>query len=136
MVEQVNSTSRRVGSWAAVLCTVFSLAYVFAQLAEWAGLLGSQGGPESSSTVLGIAEAFRRVSQSGMGKPEALAGGIDLALTTTIAGLCVAIPAMVLAAWLQGRIRRLALWTDERLAPVVEQIAARPSVAAEDHHAA
>ncbi len=37
-----------------MLATAFSLAYVAAQLAEWAGMLGSQGGPESSSTPLGI----------------------------------------------------------------------------------
>ena len=86
-------------------------------------------------TVLGIAESFRLVSQAGMGKPEVLAGGIELALTTTIAGLFVAIPAMILAAWLQGRVRRLALWADERLAPAVEHIAAGPG-ATEEIHAA
>jgi hypothetical protein len=34
---------------------MFSLAYVVAQLAEWMGLLGSRGGPESASTVFGLA---------------------------------------------------------------------------------
>jgi hypothetical protein len=46
---------RVFGFWSAVLCTVFSLAYVVAQLAEWAGLLGSDGGPHSRSTTLGLA---------------------------------------------------------------------------------
>lgn len=99
-------------------------------IAPLLGLLG---------TVLGIAESFRRVSQAGMGKPEVLAGGIELALTTTIAGLSVAIPAMVLAAWLQGRVRRLALWADEQLAPAVEVLAAAPgarATAEEETHAA
>lgn len=45
---------RAVGVWSAVLCTVFSLAYVLAQLGEWAGLLGSAGGPHSRSTTLGL----------------------------------------------------------------------------------
>lgn len=45
----------RVGFWAAVLSALFSLLYVVFQLAEWAGLLGSAGGPESASTPLGIA---------------------------------------------------------------------------------
>ena len=36
---------RTVGVWSAVLCTIFSLAYVLAQLGEWAGLFGSAGGP-------------------------------------------------------------------------------------------
>ena len=43
-----------VGFWSAALATVFSLAYVVAQLAEWMGMLGSRGGPNASSTVLGI----------------------------------------------------------------------------------
>jgi hypothetical protein len=46
---------RTVGRWSAILCTVFSLAYVVAQLAEWAGWLGSAGGPHSRSTTLGLA---------------------------------------------------------------------------------
>ena len=54
MSARIPPATRSVGFWSAVLATAFSLAYVVAQLAEWAGLLGSQGGPESSSTVLGI----------------------------------------------------------------------------------
>jgi hypothetical protein len=38
----------------ATLATIFSVVYVVAQLAEWAGLLGSQGGPESGSTPTGL----------------------------------------------------------------------------------
>ena len=96
-------------------------------IAPLLGLLG---------TVLGIAQAFRRVSVAGMGKPEALAGGIELALTTTIAGLCVAIPAMVVAAWLQGRVRSLALWVDERLQPAIDALGSRPGGATEGVDAA
>jgi hypothetical protein len=46
---------RALGPWSAVFCTFFSLAYVLAQLAEWAGLLGSAGGPHSRSTPFGLA---------------------------------------------------------------------------------
>lgn len=45
---------QRLGFRSAVLCTIFSLAYVLAQLAEWAGLLGSAGGPHSRSTSFGL----------------------------------------------------------------------------------
>ena len=45
----------RLGFWSATLATIFSLTYVVGQLAEWLGWLGSKGGPESSSTPLGIA---------------------------------------------------------------------------------
>ena len=54
MSSEVSASTRAVGFWSAVLATAFSLIYVFAQLAEWAGMLGSRSGPESSSTVLGI----------------------------------------------------------------------------------
>lgn len=51
---EIPSATRAVGFWSAVLATVFSLAYVLGQLAEWLGWLGSRGGPESTSTPLGI----------------------------------------------------------------------------------
>lgn len=55
METEHHTTLRAFGTGSAVLCTVFSLAYVAAQLAEWAGLLGSAGGPHSRSTSLGLA---------------------------------------------------------------------------------
>lgn len=97
---------------------------LIAGVAPLLGLLG---------TVIGIAESFRRVSQAGMGKPEVLAGGIELALTTTIAGLIVAIPAMLLAAYLHGRVRRVVIALDEKLSPAIEWIA---RTGREESHAA
>lgn len=44
-----------LGYWSAIFATVFSIAYILFQIAEWMGMLGSQGGPESSSSPLGIA---------------------------------------------------------------------------------
>ncbi len=38
----------------AVLATIFSLAYIVGQIAEWLGWLGSGGGPNSASTALGL----------------------------------------------------------------------------------
>ncbi len=51
---QLAPATQRVGFWSAVWATVLSLIYIVGQLAEWAGLLGSQGGPDSSSTLLGL----------------------------------------------------------------------------------
>ncbi len=48
------SSHIKVGYWAAIFATAFSIAYIIAQLAEWMGLLGSHGGPESLSTPVGI----------------------------------------------------------------------------------
>lgn len=55
MITHTAPANKAVGFWSAVLATVFSLTYVVVQLAEWLGWLGSDGGPESSSTALGLA---------------------------------------------------------------------------------
>lgn len=60
-------------------------------------------------TVWGMIEAFGEIAESGgLGKPELLAAGIYQALTTTAAGLVVAIPAVVAHQLLRGRIDRFA----------------------------
>ncbi|AHG92625.1 hypothetical protein J421_5090 (plasmid) [Gemmatirosa kalamazoonensis] len=48
------AATRRVGFWSAACATVFAVAYAVGQIAEWLGWLGSRGGPESSSTPLGL----------------------------------------------------------------------------------
>jgi hypothetical protein len=47
-------TVSRLGFWSALFAALFSVSYVVAQVAEWLGLLGSAGGPESASTPLGL----------------------------------------------------------------------------------
>jgi hypothetical protein len=54
MNTNVSRSTIALGFWSAVLATVFSITYDVGQLAEWAGLLGSGGGAESSSTPLGL----------------------------------------------------------------------------------
>jgi biopolymer transport protein ExbB len=61
-------------------------------------------------TVQGMIMAFMVISTStstGAAKGQELAQGIYTALITTFAGLCVAIPAIVIANMLEGRIERL-----------------------------
>ncbi len=57
-------------------------------------------------TVQGMILAFYTTAnlEAGANRAAELAGGIYLALITTFAGLCVAIPAAVLAHWLEGRL--------------------------------
>jgi biopolymer transport protein ExbB len=43
-------------------------------------------------TVIGILQAFDVISKTGLGEPTAFAGGISLALITTVMGLIIAIP--------------------------------------------
>ncbi len=56
---------------------------IIASIAPLLGLLG---------TVVGVLLAFDAISKSGMGDPSIFAGGISMALITTVAGLIVAIP--------------------------------------------
>jgi biopolymer transport protein ExbB len=70
------------------------------RIAPLLGLLG---------TVLGMVEAFRRVSGAkGAVDPSVLAGGIWEALLTTVAGLCVAIPAIVIHHLFEDRVKATA----------------------------
>ena len=74
---------------------------VTASVAPLLGLLG---------TVQGMIMAFMVMSTtaaSGAAKGQELAQGIYTALVTTFAGLCVAIPAIIIANSLEGRIERL-----------------------------
>ncbi|MBL8752558.1 MAG: MotA/TolQ/ExbB proton channel family protein [Planctomycetes bacterium] len=98
--------------------------FLMASVAPLLGLLG---------TVLGIADAFAAVEQTGLGKAEsseALAGGIKVALYTTIFGLYVAVPATVVGAWLTSRARKLAVRMGDAVAPAIEALAAKPQAPA------
>lgn len=81
-------------------------------------------------TVVGMLEAFRTASTAGLGKAELLAKGIYLALETTVAGLVIAIPAMLAAAWLGARVERAMFVIDERmmeLLPLVPRMQQPPA---------
>lgn len=54
MESKISPTVRKFGYWSGLLASIFSIIYIVGQLAEWFGWLGSQGGPESPSTVLGL----------------------------------------------------------------------------------
>lgn len=87
---------------------------LIANIAPLLGLLG---------TVIGIQDSFASVVKSGMGKPENFASGIESALVTTIAGLVVAIPALLIASHFNAKVRSLMMDVDEKLSPTVELMA-------------
>ncbi len=70
---------------------------VAGSVAPLIGLLG---------TVVGMIIAFKTASQAGLGKGEMLAQGIYMALVTTAAGLSIAIPSLLCAAFFNGKIER------------------------------
>jgi len=58
-------------------------------------------------TVFGMVKAFNVIAVMGVGKPEALAGGISEALLTTAFGLSIAIPTIVVFNYLSHRVDKL-----------------------------
>lgn len=84
---------------------------VIAAVAPLVGLLG---------TVVGMIMAFRTASLQGLGgRAELLAEGIYLALLTTAAGLTIAIPALLGAAYFNTRIDQFMREMDERLMTMI-----------------
>ncbi|MBT4791537.1 MAG: MotA/TolQ/ExbB proton channel family protein [Halobacteriovoraceae bacterium] len=68
---------------------------IIASIAPLLGLLG---------TVLGILSAFRVIADAGLSNPALFAGGISMALITTVGGLIVAIPHFVGYNYLVGAL--------------------------------
>lgn len=85
-----------------------SLLPVIAITAATAPLLGLLG------TVSGMITTFNLITLFGSGDPKPLAGGISEALITTLFGLVVAIPALILHAFLSRRANGI-VQTTERL---------------------
>lgn len=71
---------------------------VISVVAPLAGLLG---------TVTGMIKTFQVITLYGAGDPKLMAGGISQALMTTVLGLVVAIPMVLLHTVLAGRAKRI-----------------------------
>jgi biopolymer transport protein ExbB len=55
-------------------------------------------------TVIGMIQMFLTILSTGVGDASQLAGGIGQALISTAAGLCLAIPALLLHRYFRGRV--------------------------------
>ena len=74
-------------------------------------------------TVVGMIQSFNTIAtQAAMGKSEALAAGIGLALLTTAVGLMIAIPAMIMYMYLAGRVDALVIEMDGLAQDLVDLI--------------
>lgn len=92
-----------------------------AALSPLLGLLG---------TVLGMMDAFSAMAAStGRADASQLSGGIYTALSTTAAGLVLAIPAAALAAWVDFRLRRLRQTLNDTLVTVLSAGPGAPATA-------
>lgn len=82
-----------------------TLLEIIAGISPLIGLLG---------TVLGMVTVFDAITSQGLGDPQVLSAGISKALVTTIAGLCVAIPALAFHGIYSKRVDELAIEMQER----------------------
>lgn len=97
---------------------------ILATSAGVAPLLGLFG------TVWGLIHAFMRISEKQVADITTVAPGIAEALLTTLAGLLVAIPAMVMFNYLQMQVRTIeqqSLAITDHIAVIVQQLTIRKS---------
>lgn len=73
-------------------------------------------------TVIGMIKVFAAITAAGVGDAQALAGGISEALLTTAAGLCVAIPALILYRYLRGRVEELVVGMEAEAIRLMESL--------------
>lgn len=83
---------------------------VLAAVAPLLGLLG---------TVVGMIRTFQAITLFGTGDPKLMAGGISQALVTTVLGLTVAIPLVLLHSLVSGRSRTLVEILEEQSAGII-----------------
>ena len=93
-----------------------TLIQVISVVAPLAGLLG---------TVIGMILTFQAITLFGTGDPKTMAGGISTALMTTVLGLCVAIPTVLLHALVNSQSKSLIHLIDEQSAGIVADHAER-----------
>lgn len=84
-----------------------------AAIAPLLGLLG---------TVFGMITVFTSLNLEGAGNTAALAGGISEALITTAAGLCVAIPAMIMHRFFVRRVDTLVVTMEQEAIKLVDAL--------------
>jgi biopolymer transport protein ExbB len=89
---------------------------IIAVVAPLLGLLG---------TVTGMIITFQAITLFGTGDPKLMAGGISQALVTTVLGLCVAIPTVLLHTLVASRARRLNQVLEEQATGMIADHAER-----------
>jgi len=93
-----------------------TLLKIIAAVAPLMGLLG---------TVTGMIVTFQAITIFGAGDPKAMAGGISGALVTTVLGLLVAIPTVLLHTIVNGRSQRIIHILNEQATGIVAEHAER-----------
>lgn len=101
-----------------------ALVRVLSVVAPLLGLLG---------TVTGMIQVFQQIQLYGTGDPKLMAGGISMALVTTVLGLVMAIPLVLLHSVLSTRTRRMVQILEEQSAGIIARHAERGGAGAAAH---
>ncbi len=89
-----------------------TLIQVISAVAPLLGLLG---------TVTGMIQTFQAITLFGAGDPKTMAGGISVALMTTVLGLVVAIPTILLHSVVSSRSKSLLHTLEEQSAGIIAE---------------
>ena len=89
-----------------------NLLKIISMVAPLLGLLG---------TVTGMIITFQAITIFGAGDPKAMAGGISGALVTTVLGLVVAIPTVLMHTLVNGRAKRVLHILEEQSAGIIAE---------------
>lgn len=88
------------------------LIKIISMVAPLLGLLG---------TVVGMIQTFQAITIYGAGDPTAMAGGISGALVTTVLGLIVAIPTVLIHTFLNSKAKAIVQVLDEQSAGLIAE---------------
>ncbi len=89
-----------------------NLVKIVSSIAPLLGLLG---------TVIGMVITFQSITLFGAGDPQIMASGISIALMTTVIGLVVSIPLVILYAFASGAANRIAQMLEEQAAGIIAE---------------
>lgn len=84
-------------------------------------------------TVLGMIQIFSDIMLKGTGDAQILAGGISEALVTTVAGLVVAIPALIMHRYFQRRVDGIVLQLEQQAQKLVDALHSDRPVDIKEH---
>lgn len=73
-------------------------------------------------TVIGLVDVFHAIVKSGIGQTSAFAGGIAKALITTVVGLVIAIPSLIIYRYFTNKVENLVLIMEKEASILINKI--------------
>ena len=89
---------------------LLTMIKIISTIAPLMGLLG---------TVTGMIQVFQQITVYGAGDPTIMAGGISMALMTTVLGIVAAIPCILMHAWVKSKSDRIIHVLEEQATGII-----------------